>query len=153
MKLPALLAGALLFAAPALADGIVVSDAWSRATPPAAPVAAGYLTLTNKGPAADRLIGVTTGFAERAEIHHSAVTNGVMRMTPLPGGVELPAGETVTLAPGGTHIMFIKPSHRLMAGETVAAVLEFENSGPVAAEFAVRPMGATAAHDGHGAAP
>lgn len=80
-----------LCAAPAVADDVkagdlVISQAWSRATPGGAKVAGGYLTIENKGTAADKLISVSTDIAGKAEIHEMAMDNGVMKMRPLTRG-------------------------------------------------------------------
>lgn len=136
------------------AGSITINHPWSRATPPAAPVAGGYLTLTNDGGMVDRLVSISSSLSERVEIHESAVSNGVASMRPVPNGVEIGAGETVELQPGGMHIMFMKPSRFLKAGEWFAAKLTFEQAGTVEVEFAVQGMGAgpatTNEHDGHG---
>src|SRR6266496_1570479 len=79
---------ALLFAvfvAPAAAEDVkagdlVITQAWSRATPGGAKIAGGYLTIENKGTAPDRLIGGTGDVAGRVEIHEMAMDGGVMKM-------------------------------------------------------------------------
>ncbi|UYQ73524.1 copper chaperone PCu(A)C [Pelagibacterium flavum] len=133
---------------------ITIDHPWSRATPPIAPVAGGYLTLTNNGGMADRLVSISSPLSERAEIHESTVSNGVASMRPVQNGVEIEVGETVELQPGGMHIMFMKPSRPLKEGERFAAKLTFEQAGTVEVEFVVQGMGAgpatTSEHDGHG---
>src|SRR5262245_51771913 len=85
---------------------LVLTDLWARATPPKAPTGAGYLTIANTGAAPDALIAVASPRAGRAELHRMETKDGVMVMRPVAGGLEIPAGGTVTLAPGGLHIMF-----------------------------------------------
>ncbi len=113
------------FAAPAFAHEVTVgsltlTDLWTRATPPKAPTAAGYLTITNKGAEADRLIAAATPDAAKGELHIMQVKDGVMTMRPVEGGIEIPAGGSVTLAPGGFHLMFITLKDSLKEGEQAA---------------------------------
>lgn len=136
------------------AGSITINHPWSRATPPVAPVAGGYLTLTNDGDVADRLVSISSPLSERVEFHESAVSNGVASMRPVQNGIEIGAGETVELQPGETHIMFLKPARPLKEGERFAAELTFERAGTIEVEFVVQSMGARPAsvneHDGHG---
>lgn len=136
------------------AGSIIINHPWSRATPPVAPVAGGYLTLTNAGDVADSLVSISSPLSERVEIHESTVSNGVASMRPVQNGIEIGAGETVELQPGGMHIMFMKPSRPLKEGERFAAKLTFEQAGTIEVEFVVQGMGAGPAsvneHDGHG---
>jgi periplasmic copper chaperone A len=134
-----------ILAAPASAADIVVTSPWLRATPKNAPVAAGYATITNKGADADRLVGATLPMAKDGQIHSMSMTGGIMRMEHLHDGLPIGAGATVALAPGGYHLMFVKPSAQLKAGETVEGTLVFEKAGNVAVTFAVAPTGAKGA--------
>src|SRR5262245_31075833 len=103
-----LFASIALLAVPAQAgDDIVVKQAWSRATPKGAQVAGGYLTIENRGVAIDKLISAATPAAAKIEIHEMATLDGIMIMRPVEGGLTIPPGESVTLAPGGSHLMFI----------------------------------------------
>ena len=135
---------------------ITIDHPWSRATPPIAPVAGGYLTLTNDGDIADRLVSISSPLSERVEIHESTVSDGVASMRPVQNSIEIGAGETIELQPGGMHIMFLKPSRPLKEGERFAATLVFELAGTIDVEFAVQNMGARPEsaneHDGHGEA-
>jgi hypothetical protein len=80
---------------------LTLTDLWTRATPPNAPTAGGYLTIENSGADADRLLAVTSPAAGRIEFHSMSMENGTMIMRPVADGIEIPAGDTVTLAPGG----------------------------------------------------
>lgn len=128
---------------------------WSRATPPVAPVASGYLRLINTGEAPDQLLGVSSQIAEKAEIHESTLTDGVARMRPLPGGLTINPKEAIELKPGQAHIMFIRPVRPLKEGERFEATLRFEKAGSIKVEFIVQGMGGrptgTNGHEGHGA--
>jgi len=134
---------------------IRVIHPWSRATPPVAPVAGGYLRLINTGDAPDRLLSVSSEIAEKVEIHESTLTDGVARMRPLPDGLAINPKETVELKPGQAHIMFIRPVRPLKEGERFEATLRFEKAGSIKVEFMVQGMGGRPAgangHEGHGA--
>lgn len=104
--------------------------------------AAGYMAIANSGAEADRLIAVETPFAKSAQVHTTETgADGVARMIHLPDGVEIPAGDTVVLEPGGMHIMLMGLTRTLTKGDMVAATLVFEHAGPVAVEFMVDPAG------------
>ena len=129
---------------------IEIAKAWSRATPGGAQVGAGYLALTNRGAEPDRLIGGSTEMAARIEVHEMSMDNGVMKMRELAGGLEVKPGQTVTLRPGGHHLMLMGLKRGLKEGERFKAQLEFAKAGKTEVEFVVQGMGAAAAP---GAAP
>lgn len=151
------LAGAL--AAPALAQGLeehaktveaavadhaglragdlVLMEAFSRATRPGAPVAGGFLAIANTGNEADRLVAASSSAAGHMEIHEMAMADGVMKMRALPEGLTIPAGETVTLKPGGHHLMFMELKQPLAEGGTVEVTLTFEKAGAVTLPLAI----------------
>jgi periplasmic copper chaperone A len=131
------------------AGSVEIDHPWSRATPPNANVGGGYFTLRNDGAEADRLIGGSSPAAERVEIHMMEMEGDVMRMRQLPDGVEIPAGGSAELAPGGTHLMLIGLTAPLVEGERVPLTLEFEKAGSVEVELAVDAMGAGGAADAH----
>lgn len=131
------------------AGDIVVDTPWSRATPGGAKVAGGYLTLVNEGDASDRLIGGTAEIAGRFEVHSMEMVDGVARMAPVEGGLEIPPGETVRLEPGGYHVMFMGLARPLAAGETFAGTLVFERAGEVPVTWTVGPLGSREAPHGH----
>jgi len=86
-------------------------------------------------------MAVESGISGKAEIHTMAVDDkGVMTMRMVEGGLEIPAGGTVELKPGGYHLMFIGLKAPPKEGEPFAATLSFEKAGPVAVEFAVTGM-------------
>lgn len=145
----ALLSLSLLAQAATPTSTVQVREAWMRATPPHAPTAAGYLTVVNAGPQADRLLSVTSDVAERVELHSNDLQGGVMRMRKLDDGLALPAGASTVLAPSGTHLMFIAPRKPLVAGDTVRATLRFQHAAPLQVEFKVMPLGATQAPSHH----
>jgi periplasmic copper chaperone A len=146
----ALLAGLLAVASPAAAAGdydvgaIHISQAWSRATPKGATTGAGYMTLTNKGAAAERVSCVSDDASAQCQIHSMTMEGGVMKMRPVEGGLEIKPGESVTLKPGGNHMMFLSLKHQLGQGETVKATLKFDHAGTIDVEYPVLAIGAPA---------
>ena len=134
-------------AAPALAQefkagDIVIENPWARATPTGAEVGSGYLMIQNKGAAADRLTGGTADFAA-VEVHQMTSENGVSQMRELKDGLTIPAHGSVTLSPGGYHLMFTHLAHPLTKGESVKATFTFEHAGPLEVEFKVMGVGAS----------
>lgn len=127
-----------------------VEHPWSRATPPGAKVAGGYLVIDNDGDTPDRLVSVTAEIAGRAEIHRMVETGGVMAMRRQDDGVAVPAKGALALKPGSYHVMFLELKRPLKQGETFAGTLTFEKAGSVDVQFAVESMGATGdEHAGH----
>jgi copper(I)-binding protein len=127
-----------------------IANPWTRATPKGSTVAGGYMVITNKGTAPDRLLGGSANVASRFEVHRMAMDNGVMIMRPVEGGLEIKPGESVELKPGSFHVMFMGLKQPLEKGQQVKGTLEFEKAGKVDIEYAVEPIGATpAAKGGH----
>jgi len=123
---------------------IHVTQPWARATPKGASAGAAYLTVTNNGAAPDRLTCAGSDAAAACQIHTMSMDNGVMKMRPVEGGIEIKSGETVTLKPGSDHLMLMNIKHALEAGKTVEATLQFEKAGTVKVEFTILAMGAAA---------
>lgn len=155
----AALSAALLVVAPVTAiaqhhatpatPGIQLHMPWTRATPPGAKVAGGYLTIENKASAADRLIGGSFEAASVVEVHEMAMDGGVMKMRALDKGVSLAAGGSTELKPGGYHLMFIDLKRPLKEGETVKGELVFEKAGKMPVNFKVMSIGARSAGHAH----
>jgi copper(I)-binding protein len=126
------------------AGDLVITQAWSRATPNGAKIGGGFLTIENKGSAADRLIGGSGDIAGKVEVHEMAVDNGVMKMRPLEKGLAIEPGKTVKLAPGGYHLMMFDLKGPLKQGDKVPVTLEFEKAGKVTISLDVQGLGAQA---------
>jgi hypothetical protein len=123
-------------ATPALAEeSIRVFDAWARASVLASRPGAAYLTIESA--AEDRLLGVTTPVADHVMIHAVEKDGDVSRMKHIET-LELPAGERITLAPGGMHLMLMGLQHKLSEGTTFPMTLSFETTGEVTVEVSVR---------------
>ena len=145
-KIMIVVAAALAFvgSAPTLAhrSGISVAQAWSRATPKGAKVAGGYLAIENKGAAPDRLLSATSTVADKVEIHRVSMQDGIMTMRPVEDGLVIPPDQTITLAPGGDHVMFVGLIAPFEEGQRVPVALRFERAGRIDVDFEVGPVGA-----------
>jgi periplasmic copper chaperone A len=138
---------ALLALGPACADEVkagdlVISQAWTRATPNGAKIGGGYVTIENKGSAPDRLIGGSADVAGKVEVHEMSMVGGVMKMRPVEKGLTIDPGKTVKLAPGGYHLMMMDLKSQLKQGDKVPVTLEFEKAGKVTVSFDVAGVGA-----------
>ncbi|MDP4023043.1 copper chaperone PCu(A)C [Methylobacterium sp. NEAU 140] len=147
LALAALMLAATIGASPAhdyAAGALKIGHPWSRATPAGAKVAGGYLTITNTGREPDRLTAAALDGASRGEIHSMTMEGNVMKMAPVTGGLEIKPGETVTLKPGGYHLMFLDLKAPLKKGEPAKGTVTFERAGTVPVEFTVEGIGAQA---------
>ncbi|MBI5129843.1 MAG: copper chaperone PCu(A)C [Rhodopseudomonas palustris] len=142
-----LLSVAAAQAAEIKAGDLVITEAWSRATPGGAKVAGGFLTIENKGTTADRLVAGSADIAGKFEIHEMSMDNGVMKMRQLDKGLAIEPGKTVKLAPGGYHVMLIDLKGPLKEGEKVPVTLQFEKAGKVQVTLDVAGVGAKAPGD------
>ncbi len=131
---------------PSAPSSIEVSEAWSPETPPGVSVAAGYMTIRNGTAADDAIIAMESPVAAGVETHAMTMEDGMMRMRKI-GNLEVPAGETVELKPGETHLMLIGLQDPLVAGARYPLTLTFKVAGKVQAEVEVRGSGA--AKDDH----
>lgn len=121
---------------------LTIAQPWSRATPKSAPVAGGYLKITNTGSETDRLVSGQSAISGRFSVHEMTMENGVMKMRPLAGGLEIKPGASVELKPGGYHIMFEELKAGLTEGQPFKVVLTFEKAGKIEVDFSVQAMGA-----------
>ena len=152
MKIQSLSAAALAlglaFSALAAAPStLIIDQAWVRATPPNAAVAGGFLRIANAGKADDTLLGAETDAAQRVEIHEMSMRGEVMEMRRLTAGLNVPAGKTVELKPGGLHLMLIKPARPLAEGQQVTLTLRFLRAGERKVSFMVHKQPPMAEHD------
>lgn len=139
-------------AGPAAAPAeVAVTGTWCRPTPEGRAMTACYASFN--ATTDDRLTVVQSPRAARSEIHAVSTEGGVMRMSEMEGGLPLPAGQAVALAPGGDHIMLMDVTVPLAEDDLVPLVFTFESGVQVAIEAPVRtaaPEGGPA-HADHGA--
>jgi copper(I)-binding protein len=140
----ALAALVVVAAVPAFAQSssIQIEKPWARATPGGAKTGAAYMTIDNKTNVADRLTAASSDVAKTLQIHEMKVVNGIMKMREIPGGLRVPAGGSVTLKPGGYHVMLIGLNKPLKKGEKFRLTLVFEKAGKVSIEVPVESVGA-----------
>jgi periplasmic copper chaperone A len=125
-----------------MAGALKISAPWARATPKGASVGGGYMTITNTGTTPDRLMGGSTNVADQFDVHEMKMDNGVMKMRPVIGGLEIKPGQTVKLDPAGYHIMLVGLKQQLKEGEHFKATLDFAKAGKVDVDFTIESMGA-----------
>lgn len=138
-RLGAVVIAAALVAPAALADGLTVTNAWSRSTPPVAKVGVVYFTLNNDTKKSDRLLKLSTAVAEKVEVHRTEVLDGIARMREV-AVLHVDAGQTLEFEPGGMHVMLIGLRKPLVAGMTYELDLLFEVAGPRKVKVAVRDL-------------
>ena len=120
-----------------------VSNPFTRATPPGAKVAGAFMLIENQGKEADRLVSASSPVAGLVEIHEMAMDGGLMKMRAVKG-IDLKAGATVELRPGGYHVMLEDLKQPLKEGEQIPLILKFEKSGALEIKVSVGAMGAAA---------
>lgn len=120
---------------------LVIHHPWSRQSPMAAEVAAGFMTITNTGTEDDRLVKVTSAISKSAQIHDMKMVGDVMKMEELPDGIVIPAGGSVKLKPKSLHIMFMGLQQQVMEGEEFSGTLTFEKAGTVTVDYEVAAPG------------
>ncbi|WP_273203065.1 copper chaperone PCu(A)C [Marinobacter subterrani] len=140
-----LFASSALTATPALAHDYTKGDLkidhpWSRPTPPGTPMGVGYMSISNTGGSDIVLVGARTPRAERVSIHESSMQDGVMRMAPVKGGLDIPAGETVELKPHSFHLMLENLGSPLRENEAIPLTLNFEGAEDMKVELTVAPL-------------
>jgi copper(I)-binding protein len=115
----------LLAAAGAFAQ-TTVKDAWVRGTVPQQKASGLFAQITSAQ--GGRLVSASSPWAGMAEVHEMAMEGSVMKMRAVSGGLELPAGKTVELKPGGYHIMLMDLKQPLKAGDMVPITLVIEGA-------------------------
>lgn len=125
---------------------ISIDHPWARATAVGARTGAAYLTIVNHSSSADRLIRASTPLAEKVQFHQENDDNGIMRMREM-AAVAIGPGTSVTLNPGGTHIMIAGLKQQLREGQTLPLTLEFEKAGKIELQVPIAKAGAMGDHD------
>lgn len=123
-----------------------IGHPWARATPPTAPTGGGYLSIKNNGATPDRLMSASSPVAAAVQVHEMKMEGNVMRMRELDGPLEIKPGETVTLAPGGMHLMIMGLKEPLKQGDKVPLTLVFEKAGKIDVDLVVVAIGASPGH-------
>lgn len=142
--------GAGLAAGPAAAqmaaqNGFLIEHAWARATPPTSPSSVVYLTIINNH-ADDTLVHVNTTVASMATLHQTRFDNGIMHMLPV-DSIPIAEGTTLSLKPGGYHIMLTGLLKPLKAGMHFPLTLVFADAGAITVQVRVEKAGASNSDD------
>lgn len=121
---------------------VKVEGAWARATVPGQKGTGAFMNITAKD--STRLVGVSSPAAGVAEVHEMKMENDIMRMRSVTG-LDLPAGQTVSLKPGGYHVMLLDLKAPLAKDSTVPVTLRFKDAKGVESKLdLVLPVGLAA---------
>jgi len=126
------------FTASAQESDIEVTNEWARPVLIAGRPGGAYFHIKNNGDAADRLVSATASISPRVEIHEHTMTDGVMKMAQVEGGLEIPAGGEVELKPGSYHIMMFNTDNKYAPGDKFDMTLTFEKAGEIKKTLVVR---------------
>jgi len=126
MKVSMLAALGVLAMQSAWAANVSVTDVWTRATMPGQKVSGAYMQIASDADA--RLVAASSPVVPRVEVHEMKMDGDVMRMREVKA-IELPRGKTVSLAPGGYHIMLMNLAKPIAAGDVIPLTLVIESDG------------------------
>jgi len=122
-----------------------IGHPYARSTPPGAKAGGAYLSIDNKGKAADKLLRASSPRAGSVELHTMSMEGNIMRMRQVPA-IEVAPGTVVKLAPGGLHVMLQDLKQSLSKGDRFPMTLVFERAGEVKVDIVVEDAPANAAH-------
>ena len=126
----------LISSASDASDTLIISDAWVRATPPGKMMTAGYASLENVSKDVITITGVSAEIAGHTSLHETRIERDRSTMRPV-AQLSIKAGESVSLKPGGLHIMLMKLSEPLSDGQNIDICLELENNDSLCSAFSV----------------
>ena len=123
--------------APLASEHVRIMEPWSRALPAVSTNGAAYFVAANEGGKDARIVEGRSPIAKRVELHTHTMEDGVARMSRIEGGIVVPAGGSVTLAPGGIHVMLMNLNEPLAAGKVFPLTLTFEDGSTMDVEVRV----------------
>ncbi len=118
-------------------NNIIISDAWIGEAPPAASILAAYVTIKNNSAQPVSLVSASAPLFSRIEIHRSVLRNDIVSME-RQNRLDIPAGETVVLSPGGYHLMLFDPAKPLGADDAADITLTFDNGHTESVTMAIK---------------
>nr|WP_135606949.1 copper chaperone PCu(A)C [Solemya velesiana gill symbiont] len=121
------------------ADSVTVSDPYARAVPPGQPNSASFMTIVNNSEKDHALVNAESPVSKVVELHTHRMEEGMMKMRRVEK-IDLPAGQTVALKPGGLHVMFIGLKQDLKPGENVDVTLIFEDGSKTQIQAPVKKL-------------
>jgi copper(I)-binding protein len=148
-SIPTLIAALALAAGAAHAQTVEVRDAWARATVPNQKATGAFMKLTAKE--GTRLVGAASPVAGITEVHEMKMEGDVMKMRAV-SALELPAGQTVELKPGGYHVMLMDLKTALKKDSTIPLTLVFKDAKGAESKVDVQLPVRTLAPEAHGGA-
>ena len=150
MKLKTIITAAALaatFMAHAIAQTVEVKDAWVRTSVQGQKATGAFMKITAKD--GTKLVGGSSPVAGVTEIHEMKMEGDVMKMRAVEGGLELPAGKTVELKPGGYHVMLMDLKAALPKDSTVPLTLVFKDAKGVESKMELKVPVAAAPMPSH----
>ena len=124
-------------AAPAGGGAITAKDPWARVAQKGG-VSAAYMTLSNAG-ASDKLVGASADVSMMIEVHQTSMgAGGMMQMSPVQGGLEIPANGSVELKQGGYQVMIMNLKEDMVAGKTLKITLKFQSGKELPLEIPIK---------------
>ncbi len=126
-----------LSAALAMAQDVMVDNAWIRDAPPGAAALAGYMTLMNKSDKPKTLVSASSPAFSKVMLHRTVMDEGMAKMLHQQQ-IEIPAHGSINFEPNGYHLMLMKPKHQFKAGDKVEITLEFKDGSTLMVTYEVR---------------
>ena len=116
---------------------LVIDSAWIREAPPGSSVLAAYMTMTNHSESDQQVTAIETPDFSSAEIHRTVVEDGVARMLPV-SDLVVAAGDSVSLEPGGLHVMLFDPQRPLREGDTATLTVHTASGTAITVQAPVK---------------
>jgi copper(I)-binding protein len=124
-------------AAMAMGDAMTSTDQMSGMG--SGPISAVYMAIENNTGNAEKLVSLSTSVADMAQVHETTQTSdGMTSMQEVQGGLDIPAGSTVTLKPGGYHIMLMGLHQDLSVGQSFSLTLTFQSGKQITVDVPVK---------------
>ena len=131
-----------------LAGKVSIVDYWVREAPSGRPMSAAYLTICNQTDQPIVMVGANADIADATELHQTTRDrDGIASMSPL-DRLEIAPGGSVSLEPGGAHIMLIGVKEPVLAGNLVDLTVQFEKAPPIAVQAEARATTPAQSHHG-----